>query len=114
MAQMSRLSKLTYAIGEYREFHLDQNPETLAKLIDSGELDVAHYAKLKFQRSPSSPPQDWLYFPDGTAQGWILSSPSPVNYWGDSRELYLVSYRDGAIETVSPSKWKIPSPCSTH
>lgn len=41
MAQMSRLSKLTYAIGEYREFHLDQNPETLAKLIDSGELDGA-------------------------------------------------------------------------
>lgn len=114
MAQMSRLSKLTYAIKEYREFHLDQNPETLAKLIESEELDAAQYAELKFQQSPSSPPQHWLYFPNGTAQGWILSSPVPINYYGDSRERYLVSYPDGARELVSTSKWKPPPPSSTH
>lgn len=114
MGQMGRLSKLTYAVKEYTEFHQDQNPETLAKLVESEELNAAQFAELKFQQSPSSPPQEWLYFPNGTAQGWILSSPDPIDYRGDSRERYLVSYRDGAIDVVSPSKWKIPSPATAQ
>ena len=114
MGQMGRLSKLTYAVKEYAEFHQDQNPETLAKLVESEELDAAQFAALKFQQSPSSPPRDWLYFPKGTAQGWILSSPAPISYLGGSRERYLVSYPDGARELVSTSKWKPPPPSSTH
>jgi hypothetical protein len=110
---MEHLSKLTQLIAEFRQLH-GKNPETINSLLELLGLESTQIADLQFQQSPTSPPRDWLYFPNGTAQGWILSSPVPINYYGDSRERYLVSYPDGARELVSPSKWKIPSPATAQ
>jgi hypothetical protein len=110
--QLARFTQLTELIIDYRTA-TGKNPETLDKLFEALEDADIQRAQLKFRQSPTSTPEEWLYFPKGSVQGWILSSPYPLLPWPGSSGHYLISRLDGGWELIPQSKWKPPTPSPT-